>query len=70
MTASEDIRPAHTVLLSIEEVRARLGGLSRWSVYRLMDSNQLEFVRPNRRRLVPEDALEHYIETLRGEDRV
>ena len=67
MTTSEDTQSAHTVLLSIDEVRARLGGLSRWSVYRLMDSNQLEFVRPNRRRLVPEDALEQYIERLRGE---
>ena len=70
MTASEDTRSVHTVLLSIDEVRARLGGLSRWSVYRLMDSNQLEYVRPNRRRLVPEDALEHYIETLRGGGRI
>ena len=68
MTAHEE-QHAPTVLLPITEVCKRLGGLSRWSVYRLMDSNQLEYVRPNRRRLVPEDALEHYIETLRGEDR-
>lgn len=71
MTTSEEARqPAHTVLLSIDEVCTRLGGLSRWSVYRLINSKKLESVKPNRRRLVPADAVEHYIETLRDEDRI
>lgn len=70
MTVIEETKqPAKTVLLSITEVRERLGGLSQWSIYRLINSGQLESVKPNRRRLVPEDSLERYIERLRGEGR-
>ena len=70
MTGGETEKQSkQTALLTIDEACKRLGGLSRWSVYRLINAKQLESVKPNRRRFVPADAVEAYIDRLRSEGR-
>jgi excisionase family DNA binding protein len=52
-------------LLSIPQAAAELG-ISRTSVYSLLGTGQLASVRIGRRRLIPVDAIEAAIATLRG----
>lgn len=54
------VRPS---LLTIPEACSELR-ISRWSIYRLIQSNQLATVTIGRRRFVPKIALDDFIESL------
>jgi len=51
-------------LFTIDEAAARLR-VSRWSVYNLIRSGQLQTIKIGRRRLVPLDALTECLEHLK-----
>lgn len=55
---------APPVLLTVPEAAARLG-IRRTLMYDLLGSGEVESVKVGRRRLVPADALDRYIRTLR-----
>ena len=55
-----------TSLLTIAEACHRLR-VSKWMVYRLIQSKQLESILIGRRRFVPHTAVEHFITELRQE---
>lgn len=57
--------PTPPLACSINEA-ARRTGLSRSTLYRLMDSGQLDHVKIGGRRLIPEDALHALIDTHRN----
>ncbi|MDV8022229.1 helix-turn-helix domain-containing protein [Rhodococcus sp. IEGM 1330] len=67
--STPDRRPKPS-LLTIPEACAELR-ISRWSVYRLIQSNQIETVTIGRRRFVPKIVLDDFIEALQrpGADR-
>ena len=54
------------LLLDIPRACAQLG-LSRASLYRLMQTGRLESVQVGRRRLVPTAALERFVDDLRSD---
>ncbi|MFI0800882.1 DNA binding domain-containing protein, excisionase family [Amycolatopsis lurida] len=56
------------LLLSVPEARKKLGGISKWSLYQLINSRQLESIRIGRRRLIPQIALESFINQRSRED--
>jgi len=56
-------------LLSISEAQEVLG-IRRSTIYGLMDRGELESVRIGRRRLVPVQSIEAYIEGLRANGKV
>lgn len=51
-------------LLSIEETSRALGGVSRATVYRLIDAGELERVKLGRRALVPAESVRSYVARL------
>lgn len=51
-------------LLTIEQAADRLA-IRRTSLYRLLDSGELESVHIGRARRIPEDAVDRFIESLR-----
>ncbi|MDA0632278.1 helix-turn-helix domain-containing protein [Nonomuraea sp. MCN248] len=51
------------VVLTVDEAAQRLR-VSRWTLYTLIRSNQLQTIKIGRRRLVPVDALADCIKTL------
>jgi excisionase family DNA binding protein len=55
-----------TDLLTVQEVAEGLR-ISRWTVYQLIRSGQLESVKIGRRRLLLQSSLEEYVRRLRTE---
>ncbi len=55
----------HTLLLTTTEA-AELLGLSRTTVYELLNAEQIESVRIGRARRIPRAALVAYVDRLRG----
>jgi excisionase family DNA binding protein len=58
---------AAPVLLSVKEA-CRTLKISKWSLYRLIHTDQLRTIRIGRRRLVPGSAIQTLIQRLDGED--
>lgn len=63
-TPNEPDRPES--LLPIPTAQERLGGLSRTTIYRLMDSGELDYVKIGARRLIPESAIAEFIARRRA----
>ncbi len=54
-------------LLTVVEASAQLR-VSRWTLYQLIHSRQLETIKIGRRRLIPRSAVQALIERLRAEE--
>lgn len=63
--ASRQLGGAALRLYALSEVQEVLG-VSRWQIYRLLNSQQLRSVKIGRRRLVPEADLRRFIDSLRA----
>ncbi|MBB6346092.1 excisionase family DNA binding protein [Nonomuraea muscovyensis] len=61
-----NVAPLERRLLRVPEVMALLG-LSRWQVYNLIRSGELESVKVGRSRRVPVAALDEFVAQLREE---
>jgi excisionase family DNA binding protein len=55
-------------LLTLDETCARLGGISRTTLYELRVSGELPSVRIGERRFVTEQALDAFVARLEGRD--
>ncbi|MCA9241420.1 MAG: helix-turn-helix domain-containing protein [Planctomycetales bacterium] len=53
-------------LNNIERAREKLGGLGRTRVFELLRTGQLQSVKIGRRRLIPDSAIQRYIDGLKG----
>lgn len=51
-------------LIPVPEAMERLGGISRWTLYRLIRTGELVTVTIGRRRFVPSDAIRDFISNL------
>ncbi|MEZ5211267.1 MAG: helix-turn-helix domain-containing protein [Gordonia sp. (in: high G+C Gram-positive bacteria)] len=54
-------------LVPIEETQEQLGGISRTTVYGLVNAKRLEKVNIGRRGFITADSIERYIDGLTGE---
>lgn len=52
-------------LNNIEQTGEKLGGLGRTRVFDLIRTGQLASVKIGRRRMVPDSAIEHYVDGLK-----
>lgn len=57
-----------TQLLTVPDVLARLGGISRSQLYELLAAGELESCKIGRRRLVSESQLAEYVRRLESAD--
>lgn len=64
----DDTNAMEPALLTVPEALKQLGGISKWSLYQLIHSRQLESIRIGRRRLIPKTAITKLIEKLTRED--
>jgi len=68
-TKKQLIEPPEAALLTVKEACATLR-ISKWSLYQLIRSRQLETIRIGRRRLIPVTAIQTLIRQLGREDAV
>lgn len=61
-----DSAPTPALLCSILDAASALG-ISRTSLYAILDAGEIETVRIGKRRLVPLDSIEAYVAALRAE---
>ena len=59
-----------TQLLDLTEARAVLGGIGRTKLYELVGTGELRTVKIGRRRFVPVQAIEEYVQGLSGAEPV